>query len=314
MVDEVLQVFAAAPDGVLLDATVGGGGHARALLGALPGCRLIGLDRDPLAVGAAKGALSAFGERATVLKARFAELTRVLDELEVGRLAGVLFDLGVSSAQLDRPERGFSYRFDAPLDMRMDQTEGASAAELVNSATPEQLAELFALHGEVGFARRIAAAIVGARPVVTTSELAEVVSSAVPAAARRRGHPAKRVFQALRAAVNSELEQLPEALDRAIARLAPGGLVVVISYHSGEDRIAKQRLVEAATGGCQCPPGLPCMCGAVPTVRLITRGARKPTPAEVLANPRSQSARLRAAQALGSATGTATGHTGRRPT
>lgn len=298
MLEEVLELFTPVPDGVLLDATVGGGSHARALLAASPARRLVGLDRDPLAVAAASVALAPFGDRATVAKARFVELARVLDELGVGQLSGALFDLGVSSPQLDRAERGFSYRFEAPLDMRMDQSEGTTAADLVNSAPLEQLAELFVLHGEAGFARRIAAAIVAARPISTTSELAQIVSSAVPAPARRRGHPAKRVFQALRAAVNTELEQLPVAIDAAVARLVPGGRIVVISYHSGEDRIVKRQLHEAATGGCKCPPGLPCVCGAVPTVRLLTRGARKPTAAEVMANPRSESARLRAAEAL----------------
>lgn len=298
MLAEVLELFASVPAGTLLDATVGGGGHASSLLQALPTRRLVGLDRDPEAVAVARASLQPFAGRAIVRKARFSDLDAVLDDLGVGELSGALFDLGVSSAQLDRPERGFSYRFDAPLDMRMDQSEGDTAAELVNHASPERLAELFALHGEAGFARRIAAAVVAARPLRTTLELSEVVSSAVPAAARRRGHPAKRVFQALRAAVNSELEQLPVALDAAVARLAPGGRLVVISYHSGEDRLVKQRLLDAATGGCTCPPGLPCVCGAVPRVRLLTRGARKPSAGEVAANPRAESARLRAAEAL----------------
>jgi 16S rRNA (cytosine1402-N4)-methyltransferase len=299
MLAEVLELFAPVPDGTLLDATVGGGGHASSLLQASPTRRLVGLDRDPEAVAVARTALQPFAGRASVRKARFADLDAVLHDLGVGELSGALFDLGVSSAQLDRPERGFSYRFDAPLDMRMDQSEGETAAELVNQAPAERLAELFTLHGEAGFARRIAAAVVAARPLRTTLELSEVVSSAVPAAARRRGHPAKRVFQALRAAVNSELEQLPVALDAALGRLAPGGRLVVISYHSGEDRLVKRCLFDAATGGCTCPPSLPCVCGAVPRVRLLTRGARKPSASEIATNPRAASARLRAAEALG---------------
>jgi 16S rRNA (cytosine1402-N4)-methyltransferase len=225
-------------------------------------------------------------------------LDAVLDELGIQSISAALFDLGVSSPQIDRPERGFSYRFDAPLDMRMDRSEPRTAAQFIDESSEDQLARLFALHGETRFARRIAAAIVAARPVPSTLALADVVSSAVPAAVRRRGHPAKRVFQALRAAVNSELEVLPVAIDAAMARLSPGGRIVVISYHSGEDRATKERFVEAASGGCTCPPGLPCVCGALPRVRLLNRGARKPSAPEVAANPRSESARLRAAEAL----------------
>jgi 16S rRNA (cytosine1402-N4)-methyltransferase len=298
MLEEVVDLFAAVPEGVLLDATVGAGGHARALLEASPDRQLIGFDRDSEAVAAATEALASFGTRAAVVKCRFDHLDEVLAELGAPPLSGVLFDLGVSSPQLDRPERGFSYRFSAPLDMRMDRTEGMTATELLNARTEEQLAQLFWLHGETRFARRIAAAIVAARPVTTTLALAELVSSAVPAAARRRGHPAKRVFQALRAAVNSELETLPVAVDAAIGQLAPGGRIVVISYHSGEDRAVKGRLTDAATGGCTCPPGFPCVCGAVPRVRLLNRGARKPSATELESNPRAQSARLRAAEAL----------------
>ena len=211
-------------------------------------------------------------------------------------VAGVLLDLGVSSPQLDRAERGFSYRLSAPLDMRMDATSGVTAAELVNTASATELAELFAANGEERFARRIAAAIVAARPVSTTSQLAEVVAGAVPAAARRRGHPARRVFQAIRIAVNDELSQLARALPAALRLLSPGGRLVVISYHSGEDRLVKSAFAEAAAGGCTCPPGLPCVCGARAEHQLVFRGARKPSPAEVERNRRAQSARLRAVE------------------
>jgi 16S rRNA (cytosine1402-N4)-methyltransferase len=298
MLDEVVELFGPTPPGWALDATVGAGGHARALLEAFPHLGVLGLDRDGDAVAAAREVLAPFGDRAKVVRQRFDRLEAVLDELGIPSLSGALFDLGVSSPQLDQPERGFSYRFDAPLDMRMDRSEPRTAARLLEESSEDELARLFALHGETRFARRIAAAIVAARPVPTTLALAEVVSSAVPAAVRRRGHPAKRVFQALRAAVNAELEVLPVALDAAIGRLAPGGRIVVISYHSGEDRATKDRFVEAASGGCTCPPGLPCVCGAVPRARLLNRGARKPSAAEVAANPRSESARLRAAEAL----------------
>jgi len=298
MLAEVIELFAPVPDGVVLDATVGAGGHARALLEAFPQLRIVGLDRDAEAVVSATAALASFGPRASVVHARFDESRRVLDGLGVGGLSGALFDLGVSSPQFDTPERGFSYRYDAPLDMRMDRSQRLTAAMVANETSEEQLAHLFREHGETRFARRIAAAVVGARPVTTTGRLAEVVGAAVPAAARRRGHPARRVFQALRAAVNSELEVLPGAVDAAIEELVPGGRIVVISYHSGEDRAVKERLVRAASGGCACPPGLPCVCGAVARVRLLNRGARKPSAQEVAANPRAQSARLRAAEAL----------------
>ena len=298
MLEEVIEIFSAVPAGVVLDATVGAGGHAAGLLRAFPHMSVVGIDRDAEAVTAAIAALAPFGPRATVVRGRFDELGPILDRLGVDGLSGALFDLGVSSPQFDTPERGFSYRFDAPLDMRMDRSQVLTAAQVVNDSTEDELARLFSDHGEARFSRRIAAAVVSARPVMTTGRLAEVVSSAVPAPARRRGHPAKRIFQALRVAVNSELEILPEAVDGAIERLVAGGRIVVISYHSGEDRTIKDSLVHSATGGCTCPPGLPCVCGAVPRVRLLNRGARKASAQEVSANPRAGSARLRAAEAL----------------
>ena len=304
MLAEVLDAFAPVPPGVVLDATVGGAGHARALLEAFPHLSLVGLDQDEDALAAATEALAPFAGRSRLERARFDHLGPVLDRLgpDAEPLVGVLFDLGVSSPQLDRPERGFSYRYDAPLDMRMDRSSPLTAADIVNTSTSAALARLFAQHGEERFAQRIATAVVAARPVSSTVQLAEVVANAVPAAARRRGHPAKRVFQALRVAVNSELEVLPPAVDAALGRVAPGGRVVVISYHSGEDRLVKERFVYAATGGCTCPAGLPCACGAVGTVRLLNRGARKPSPAEVAANPRAESARFRAVEVLGGKT------------
>jgi 16S rRNA (cytosine1402-N4)-methyltransferase len=298
MVEEVKDIFSAVPGGVVLDATVGAGGHAAALLRAFPHLSVVGIDRDAEAVASATAALAPFGRRATVVRGRFDGSGLILDALGVGELAGALFDLGVSSPQFDRPERGFSYRFDAALDMRMDRSQELTAAKLVNESSEHELGRLFIENGETRFGRRIAAAIVAARPLLSTGQLAEVVASAVPAAVRRRGHPAKRVFQALRIAVNSEVEILPGAIDTAIDRLSTGGRIVVISYHSGEDRAVKDRLVNAATGGCSCPPGLPCVCGAVARVRLLNRGARRPTAEEVSANPRAESARLRAAEAL----------------
>jgi 16S rRNA (cytosine1402-N4)-methyltransferase len=240
-----------------------------------------------------------------VRQARFDRLGEVVDEHretappERAGISGALFDLGVSSAQLDDASRGFSYREDAPLDMRMDPDERRTAADVVNDLSEDELARLLAANGEGRFARRIAAAIVAARPLATTGELAGVVRDAIPAPARRRGgHPAKRVFQAVRIEVNAELEVLDRALDVAIDLIVPGGRCVVLSYHSGEDRLVKARFADAVTGGCTCPPGLPCVCGARPRGRLIGRGARKPAPAEIEANPRVASARLRALERL----------------
>jgi 16S rRNA (cytosine1402-N4)-methyltransferase len=302
MVDEVVASFAPVPPGLVVDATVGGGGHAEAILVAHPHLRVLALDRDPDAVEEASRRLASFGARAVVRHARFDQLVDLAADAGApgGTVSGVLFDLGVSSPQLDRPERGFSYRADAPLDMRMDPSGGPTAADVVNTMPEDELAQLLAANGEGRFARRIARAIVAARPLGTTSELVEVVRAALPAATRRTGgHPARRVFQALRVAVNEELEQLAEAVPASISALAPGGRCVAISYHSGEDRIVKAAFGEAATGGCACPPGLPCACGAVPLGRLVFRGARKPTQMEVGRNRRAESARLRVFERAG---------------
>ncbi len=226
-------------------------------------------------------------------------------------MSGVLFDLGVSSPQLDVAERGFSYRRDASLDMRMDPTTGRTAADVVNQYDEDALVDLFTDNGEGRFARRIARAIIAARPVSTTGQLADVVRAAIPAATRRTGgHPARRVFQAIRIAVNEELDQLGTALDDAVALLQPGGRCVVIAYHSGEDRLVKSTFHQLATDGCQCPPGLPCVCGADPQFRLVTRGARRPGGDEVERNPRSESARLRVIERLQSPLGAVGGPDG----
>jgi 16S rRNA (cytosine1402-N4)-methyltransferase len=214
-------------------------------------------------------------------------------------IAGVFFDLGVSSPQLDRPERGFSYRFDGPLDMRMDRSRGATAAELVNSLSVAELTRLFVHNGEGRFARPVAEGIVASRPIETTGRLVEVIERYQPGAARKRaGHPAKRVFQALRIEVNAELDVLAVALESALDLVSPKGRCVVLSYHSGEDRLVKSSFASAASGGCLCPAGLPCVCGAVGTVRVLTRGARLASAGEVARNPRAASARLRAAERL----------------
>ena len=300
MLDEILELLVPVPAGVLLDATLGGAGHAAALLDAAPQLVLVGLEQDPEAIGAARARLARFGDRATVVHSRFDRLDDVLDDLGIHTVNAVLFDLGVSSPQLDRAERGFSYRLEGALDMRMDPSRPVTAADVVNAWSEAELAALFRANGETRFGGRIARAIVAARPISTTTRLAEVVRVAIPAPARRHGgHPARRAFQAIRIAVNEELHVLPTALDQALGRLAPGGRCVVISYHSGEDRIVKDRFRDAATGGCVCPPGMPCVCGARPTVRLLTRGARRPSQAEIESNRRAESARLRAVESLG---------------
>lgn len=295
MVDRVVELLAPVPAGTYVDATVGGGGHAAAVLAAAPHLRLVGLDRDADALAAAGSRLAGFGDRARLVHARFDEMADLVD----GPVTAVLFDLGVSSPQFDRPERGFSYRADAPLDMRMDRRDPTTAADLVNGWAADDLAGLLRTLGDERHAARIARAIVAARPITTTGRLAEIVAGAVPAPARRRGgHPARRTFQALRIAVNRELEVLPVALDAALDLLAPGGRCAVLAYHSGEDRIVKERFRDAATGGCTCPPGLPCTCGAEPAFRLLRRGAWKPSAEEVEANRRAESARLRAVERL----------------
>jgi len=301
MADEIVELFAPVPAGWLVDATLGGAGHASALLEAHPQLKVLGIDQDPDALAAAGARLERFGARARTARARFDALSAVVatDIPEGEPVVGALFDLGVSSPQLDRADRGFSYRQDAPLDMRMDRSTGPTAADVVNTYDERELAGVLRQFGDERFAGRIARAVVAARPVTTTVELAEIVRSAIPAAARRTGgHPAKRTFQAIRIEVNRELDILPGAVDAAVEVLSPGGRIAVLSYHSGEDRIVKDRLRQAETGGCTCPPGLPCVCGAVATVRLLKRGGWTPSAAEIAENPRSESARLRAAQRL----------------
>ena len=299
MVDEIVDLFRPVPPGLIVDATVGGGGHARALLGALPRHRLLGLDRDEEALAAAHVTLSGFEDRISLRRARFDRLKAMVQEAGDEPVVAVLFDLGVSSPQVDRAERGFSYSQDGPLDMRMDRSEALTAADVLNTYPVERLTSLLYDYGDERFAERIARAIVAARPLTTTAELVDVIRSAIPAPARRRGgHPAKRTFQALRIEVNAELDVLGPALDQAIDVLVPGGRCAVLAYHSGEDRIVKERFRNAETGGCVCPPGLPCVCGAQPVVRLLRRGIRRPSAAEVAANPRAESARLRAVEKL----------------
>lgn len=289
--------------GVVIDATVGLGGHTEALLQAAPEGRVIGIDRDPEALRRSHARLAAYADRLTLVHAVYDELPAVLAEAGLERVDGVLFDLGVSSLQLDEQARGFSYAHDAPLDMRMDPTTGRSAADVVNSYSAAELTRIFREYGEERFAARIAHSIVRAReaaPLTSTGPLAELVRAAIPAATRRHGgHPAKRTFQALRIEVNSEIDALRRALPAAIDSLAIGGRIVVLSYHSLEDRLVKQA-INAGLQGCICPPDLPiCACGREPQLRLLVgKAASAPGEAEIAANPRAASARLRAAERL----------------
>ena len=299
MADEIVAVFANVPPGWVLDATVGGGGHAELLLERWPQLSVLGLDRDERALAAAGARLAGFGERVHLYHCRFDRLGEAMEAFSTASLSGAMFDLGVSSPQLDVAERGFSYRNDAPLDMRMDTSERFNAADVVNGYPLAELARILKTYGDERFARRIATAIVAARPIESTARLAEVVVGAIPAPARRTGgHPAKRTFQAIRIEVNGELEALPGALDAATQALMPGGRIAVLSYHSGEDRIVKDRLRNAVTGGCTCPPELPCVCDAVQTVRLVRGVPRTPSAAEQQDNRRAASARLRVAERI----------------
>lgn len=298
MVREITELFAGVPHGFVLDATLGGAGHTTAILDAHPGLSVLGLDRDPAALAASRERLAPYGDRVMLQHRRFDDLDAAMLEAGIAELSGALFDLGVSSHQFDSGERGFSYRHDAPLDMRMDTTEVTTAADVVNQASEVEIAQILREYSDEKFAGRIARAIVSARPIHTTSELADIVASAIPAPARRRGgHPAKRTFQALRISLNKELEILPNAIDSAVRRTGSGGRVAVLSYHSGEDRIIKARFKQHATGGCECPSQLPCGCGAQRTVRLV-RVASKPSAVEQEKNPRSTSARLRVAEVI----------------
>ena len=315
--DEVVAAFAPVPAGWVIDGTVGGAGHASALLDAHPHLSVLGLDRDPAAVAVASERLARFGHRAHVVHSRFDRLPDAMqilrrflrsndpavDDADEPVVAGVLLDLGVSSPQLDQGDRGFSYRNAGPLDMRMDPTTGRPAADVVNEADQAELARIIRRFGDERHAARIARAIVAARPIHTTERLAEVVRDAIPAAARRHGgHPATRTFQALRIEVNDELGQLERALGDALDLLVPGGRAAVITYHSGEDRIVARRFRDAAADDCVCPPGSgACRCGGAPSVKLVPRKAITASEDEILVNPRARSARLRVVEQLGAA-------------
>jgi 16S rRNA (cytosine1402-N4)-methyltransferase len=299
LADEVRELLAVQPGSTVVDCTFGAGGHARLLAADLAGRgRLIAVDRDPEARTYFDRFRRELPPQSRFLRGDFAIVLNQLAGNGVEADA-VLLDLGVSSMQVDRPERGFSYAVDAPLDMRMDPSAPRSARDIVNELDERELAEVLRRYGEERFARQIARAIVRrreSRPFERTGDLVETIKAAIPAPRRfGDGHPAKRVFQALRIAVNEELDSLGRALPGALAMLRPGGRVAVISFHSLEDRIVK-RFFAAEARGCVCPPELPvCVCGREPRLRLVTRKAVRPTPQEIAANPRSASARLRVA-------------------
>ena len=300
LLEECLEALAVRPEGIYLDGTLGRAGHSLEILRRLTTGRLIGVDRDLAAIEAARERLAAFGDRVTLVHGNFSDLGDILQNLGIVGVDGMLFDLGVSSPQLDEPRRGFSYMHDAPLDMRMDETAALDAFQVVNTWSYEELRRILFEYGEERYAPQIARAVVRARedkPVGTTGELAELIRSAMPSKAlREKQHPAKRSFQAIRIAVNGELDALPPMLDAAAEALLPGGRLAVITFHSLEDRIVKQRLRELATG-CTCPPEFPvCVCGKKPKLRLVNRKPVVSGPAELAENPRARSAKLRAAE------------------
>ena len=303
MPQEVLQLLQPQAGGTYVDGTVGGGGHARLILEATaPDGRLIGFDRDAETLERARKALDELGDRVVLFQQNYCEAPQRLADLGVGEVNGMLLDLGVSSFQLDSPERGFSFRFDGPLDMRMEPETGETAADLLARLDAEELKAIFREFGEERFAGRISRRIVERReeqPLTRTSELAELVAAAVPRSRdRERIHPATRVFQALRIAVNRELDHVTDGIEAGIELLAPGGRLVVISFHSLEDRIVKRAFRKAATG-CICPPRLPiCQCDHQPRVELLNRKALRPQQDEMDRNPRARSAVLRGVKKL----------------
>lgn len=303
LLQECIDALNIRPDGIYLDGTLGGAGHSSQIARRLTeGGRLIGVDRDRTALAAAKERLAPYADHVTLVHSNFAEIDAILDSLGIPAVDGMLFDLGVSSPQLDDASRGFSYMADAPLDMRMDKDDALTAGEVVNTWPQGELRRILYDYGEERYAPQIAAAICRARekaPVETTLELVDIIRSAMPAQAlREKQHPAKRSFQAIRIAVNDELGAVSRMMQAAVGRLNPGGRLAVITFHSLEDRIVKSEMQQAARG-CTCPPEFPvCVCGKKPLVKLVTRKPIVSGPAELEENPRARSAKLRVAEKL----------------
>ena len=300
LLDEVVAGLQPRPGGRFVDCTIGLGGHAAAILERIsPSGRLLGIDADPNAIKISKDRFSNYGEAVTLVNDNFVNLDAICKEYLFHPVDGILFDLGVSSLQLDTAERGFSFHLDAPLDMRFSPEQGLTASDIVNRFSEQELAKLIERYGEERHSRRIARYIAQNRPITTTAELAQLVEQASAASSRRsRIHPATRTFMALRIAVNSELQNLELALKQTPDLLRPGGRLTVISYHSLEDRIVKQFMRYAASS-CVCPPGtIICRCGHVPTLKLISRKVIKPASLEIESNPRSRSSKLRIAERL----------------
>ena len=302
LLNECIEGLDIDPDGIYVDGTAGGGGHSFAIASRLSGGKLIAIDQDEAAIRAAGERLAPLGERAQVVRSNFCEIAKVCEELGIEEIDGLLLDLGVSSYQLDTPERGFSYNSDAPLDMRMDKRKSLSAYEVVNGYSEEKLKKIFYEYGEERFSAAIAAAIVRKRqiaPIESTAELSDIIKYAIPPAAREGGHhPAKRTFQAIRIEVNSELDVIEPAIRDAVSMLRKGGRIAIITFHSLEDRIVKQTFADLAKG-CVCPRDLPiCVCGRKPVLKQVNKKPILPSKAELDENPRSRSAKLRVAVKL----------------
>ena len=300
LLSECIENLNIRPDGIYVDGTLGLGGHSYEIASRLREGRLIGIDRDPSAIERAGKRLEPFRDRITLVHGNFGDVAQILDELGIAGVDGMLFDLGVSSPQLDEAERGFSYMLEAPLDMRMDSTAALSAYEVVNTWSEERLNRILWDYGEERYARRITAAILAARekaPIQSTAELVEIIRGAMPAAAlREKQHPAKRSFQAIRIAVNDELGEVERMMETAPDKLNPGGRLCVISFHSLEDRIVKTGIARRENG-CTCPREAPvCTCGFVRTLRSVSRKPILPSEEEIERNPRSRSAKLRVAE------------------
>ena len=297
LLDECIDGLNIRPDGIYVDGTLGGAGHSSQIAAQLTTGRLIGIDRDPVALKAAGERLAPFGDKVTLVHSNFSQIANVLDSLGIDGVDGILLDLGVSSPQLDDGSRGFSYMVDAPLDMRMNNGDALTAEEVVNTWSYEELRRILFDYGEERYAPQIAANICRTRetkPIKTTLELVDVIRGAMPAAAlREKQHPAKRSFQAIRIAVNDELGAVRQVMDAAIPKLNPGGRLVIITFHSLEDRIVKNGMADAAKG-CICPPNFPvCVCGKKPQVKLVTRKPIISGEEELERNPRARSAKLR---------------------